>query len=98
VNFYEHWILPPLLDRIMRQRQLEKHRGMVVASARGRVLEIGIGSGLDFPLYSKRAEIIFGIDPSPPCLRWRGAVPLRLGYERDFCRGLRRGFLSPITR
>jgi hypothetical protein len=52
-HFYERWILPPLLDLVMRQKQLEKYRREVVTSARGGVLEIGVGSGLNFPLYGK---------------------------------------------
>ena len=91
MNFYEHWILPPLLDRIMRQRQLEKHRGMVVAFARGRVLEIGVGSGLNFPLYSKRAEIIFGIDPSPPLACDGAAACLAAGVRAGLLQGTATG-------
>jgi len=28
------------------------------------VLEIGVGSGLNFPLYGKQVELVYGIDPS----------------------------------
>jgi ubiquinone/menaquinone biosynthesis C-methylase UbiE len=68
VNFYDLWVLPPVLDLVMRQRQLEKYRRAVVAGASGRVLEVGVGSGLNFPLYGKQVEIVFGIDPSPRLL------------------------------
>jgi ubiquinone/menaquinone biosynthesis C-methylase UbiE len=64
VNFYERWILPLFLDLVMRQRQLEKYRRKMVAAASGRVLEVGVGSGLNFALYGKHVEIVFGIDPS----------------------------------
>ena len=68
MNFYERWILPPILDLIMRQKHLTKYRRAVVAAARGRVLEIGVGSGLNFPLYGKQVELVYGIDPSPRLL------------------------------
>src|SRR3954462_1517093 len=68
VNFYDRWILPPILDLVMRQRQLEKYRRNTIATASGRVLEVGVGSGLNFPLYGKQVEIVFGIDPSPRLL------------------------------
>jgi ubiquinone/menaquinone biosynthesis C-methylase UbiE len=68
VNFYDRWVLPPLLDLVMRQHQLQKYRREVVTAASGRVLEIGVGSGLNFPLYGKQVEIVFGIDPSPRLL------------------------------
>ncbi len=68
MSFYEHWILPPILDLIMRQEHLTKYRRAVVAGAHGRVLEIGVGSGLNFPLYGKQVELVYGIDPSPRLL------------------------------
>ena len=68
MNFYDRWVLPPILDLVMRQNQLEKYRREVVAAANGRVLEVGVGSGLYFPLYGKQVETEVGIDPSPRLL------------------------------
>lgn len=68
MNLYDRWILPPVLDLVMRQHQLAKYRRRVVTAASGRVLEVGVGSGLNFPLYGKQVEIVFGIDPSPRLL------------------------------
>jgi len=64
VNFYDRWVLPPILDLAMRQSQLAKYRREVVAAARGRVLEVGVGSGLNIPFYSQQVEMVVGIDPS----------------------------------
>jgi len=64
VNFYDRWILRPILDLAMRQNQLQTYRREVVAAAHGRVLEVGIGSGLNFPLYGRQVETVVGIDPS----------------------------------
>ena len=42
-----------------------KQRAKVVPLAQGRVLEIGIGSGLNIPLYDpRRVEHLWGLDPS----------------------------------
>jgi ubiquinone/menaquinone biosynthesis C-methylase UbiE len=68
MNLYERSVLPPILDLIMRQKHLAKYRRGVVAAARGRVLEIGVGSGLNFPFYGKQVELVYGIDPSPGLL------------------------------
>jgi len=68
VNFYDRWVLPPILDLVMRQTQFEKYRREVVGAATGRVLEVGVGSGLNFSFYGKQVEIVFGIDPSPRLL------------------------------
>jgi len=64
VSFYERRILPVLLDMTMRQRQLGKYRRHLIPTARGRVLEIGIGSGLNLPLYGEGVDVLVGLDPS----------------------------------
>ena len=48
----------------MRRQDLARYRRAAVAAARGRVLEIGVGSGLNFALYGKQVELVYGIDPS----------------------------------
>lgn len=68
MDFYERWILPPILDLVMRRKDLTKYRRAAVAAAYGRVLEIGVGSGLNFPLYGNQVELVYGIDPSPRLL------------------------------
>jgi ubiquinone/menaquinone biosynthesis C-methylase UbiE len=68
MGFCQVWILPPLIDLSMRNRHLRPYRERVAGAAQGRVLEIGIGSGLNLPFYTRRAERIFGLDPSPRLL------------------------------
>ncbi len=68
MNFYDRWVLPPILDLVMRQTQLEKYRREIVAAASGRVLDVGVGSGLNLPLYDTQVESVIGIDPSPNLL------------------------------
>jgi ubiquinone/menaquinone biosynthesis C-methylase UbiE len=52
----------------MRRGDLNPYRGRVVPAAEGRILEIGVGSGLNLPFYSQRAERVIGLDPSPKLL------------------------------
>jgi ubiquinone/menaquinone biosynthesis C-methylase UbiE len=68
VNIYDRFVLPQILDLVMQQRQLEKYRSELIAAATGRVLEIGIGSGLNFTSYGKQVQLVIGIDPSPRLL------------------------------
>ncbi|MFH1344996.1 MAG: methyltransferase domain-containing protein [Pseudomonadota bacterium] len=87
VNLYDRWVLPPILDLVMRQRPLQKYRREVVAAANGRVLEVGVGSGLNFPLYDKRVEIVFGIDPSPRLLAVARRRAAGAGVRAEFLQG-----------
>ena len=64
MNLYERWVLPPVLDLSMRQRQIEKYRRELIPAARGRVLEVGVGSGLNFPHYGSDVTTVVGLDPS----------------------------------
>ena len=68
VGFYQQSILPHLTNLAMRQKNLAAYRNRVVTAAEGRVLEIGIGSGLNLPFYSSNARQVIGLDPSPKLL------------------------------
>lgn len=68
MGLYQQRVLPWLIDRGMRRKQLLPLRERVVGDARGRVLEIGIGSGLNLPLYRRDLERLTGLDPSPALL------------------------------
>jgi ubiquinone/menaquinone biosynthesis C-methylase UbiE len=68
MSFYQDQIVPLLINLTMRQRDLAAYRSCVVPAADGRVLEIGIGSGLNLPFYSRSVERLIGLDPSPKLL------------------------------
>src|SRR5271165_52038 len=65
MSFYDNHILPHLINLAMRNRELLPYRDRVVSAAQGKVLEIGIGSGLNLPFYGSRVEEILGLDPAP---------------------------------
>jgi len=48
----------------MKNKDATRLRGAWVPQARGRVLEIGIGSGLNLPFYSSEVECVYGVEPS----------------------------------
>ena len=86
-RFYERLVLPPILDLVMRQRQLAKYRRAVAAAARGRVLEIGVGSGLNFSHYRDGVDIVFGIDPSARLLAMARRRAASAGVRALFVQG-----------
>jgi ubiquinone/menaquinone biosynthesis C-methylase UbiE len=69
MQFYRTHVLPRLTHLAMRQEQLRPYRERLVWAAHGRVLEVGIGSGLNLPLYPATVERVVGVDPSPGLLR-----------------------------
>jgi ubiquinone/menaquinone biosynthesis C-methylase UbiE len=72
MNFYQRHIVPPLTHLAMRHTRLVPFRKRVVGAAEGRVLEIGIGSGLNFPLYGTSVSSIIGLEPSAELRRMAG--------------------------
>ena len=69
MGFYPKLVLPWLLELAMRNRQLGSYRRQTIGAARGLVLEIGVGSGLNLPLYGLTVTQVVAIDPSLELLR-----------------------------
>jgi len=69
MGFYDRWIVPRLLDLAMRSRVLDHYRERTIETARGLALEIGVGSGLNLPLYGPAVTRVVGLDPSTELLR-----------------------------
>jgi ubiquinone/menaquinone biosynthesis C-methylase UbiE len=85
MGFYERRILPALIDFSMRQRPIMKQREKVVPRARGRVLEVGIGSGLNLSFYRpEQVERVWGLDPSVELQRRARERAARAGVEVEF--------------
>lgn len=62
---YERYVLPSLLDWVCGLGMMQKQRSLLVPKAHGRVLEIGIGSGLNLPFYDKSLVTeLCAVDPS----------------------------------
>src|SRR6202048_2154224 len=64
MGFYSDIILPRLCDLAMRNKQLLPYRERVIAAAEGRVLEIGVGSGMNLPFYRPPVREVLALEPA----------------------------------
>ncbi len=65
MGFYEQRILPKLINSACAAPPILQQRQKVVPQAHGRILEIGMGSGLNLPFYDpEKVEMVFGLEPS----------------------------------
>lgn len=64
-TWYERNVLPYLLDFACGMKPIRAQREQVVPLAHGRVLEIGIGTGLNMPHYERsRVSKVVGVEPA----------------------------------
>ena len=65
MGFYENRVLPRIIDMGCGGPPVMKQRQKVVPNAYGRVLEVGMGSGLNLGLYDReQVEFVWGLEPS----------------------------------
>ena len=64
-SLYNKYLVPKILDVCCSTKPIKYQRNKIVPHAKGVVLEIGIGSGLNLPFYnSSTVKKIYGLDPS----------------------------------
>jgi ubiquinone/menaquinone biosynthesis C-methylase UbiE len=63
LGLYHHFVFPRLLDLVMSSRRLHAPRNRTLSPARGRILEIGFGTGRNLTHYPETVRRIEAIDP-----------------------------------
>jgi SAM-dependent methyltransferase len=87
MSIYGRYVLPFLTDLAMRNPVARAERARFVPLARGDVLEVGVGSGLNIPMYGTEVRRLYALDPSPELLRIarrrapRGRIPVTFMQE-----------------
>jgi ubiquinone/menaquinone biosynthesis C-methylase UbiE len=81
-TFYERHILPHVINCACSAKPIRYQRRKIVPSAGGRVLELGIGGGLNLAFYDPaRVESVTGVDPSEGLRRKALAAPRASGLK-----------------
>ena len=82
MGFYENHVLPRLINAACSQRPIMKQREKVVPLAEGRILEIGMGSGLNLDFYDReKVEKLWGLEPSEAMRKRATAAAEKAGME-----------------
>ncbi|MCE2510450.1 MAG: class I SAM-dependent methyltransferase [Alphaproteobacteria bacterium] len=85
MGFYAKHILPWGLHLACGVKPVRYQRRKVIPLARGRVLEVGIGSGLNLPFYDAgKVERVIGLDPSAEMRRLAEKAVKQVPFPVEF--------------
>ena len=85
MGLYNKYILPKVIDWTCKQKPNMYQRKKVIPLAAGEVLEIGIGSGLNLPIYDKdNVKHLTAIDPSKEIWDKNTVDTQQLSFAFDF--------------
>jgi ubiquinone/menaquinone biosynthesis C-methylase UbiE len=65
MKLYSQIIFPRLLDWSMSSPELSKYRQEILANVKGKILEIGFGTGLNLPFYPDSVKELITVDVNP---------------------------------
>jgi len=83
--FYRDHIYPHLVSILGDPRPIREVRQRIVPLAQGKVLEIGVGSGVNFLHYDpSRVSKIYALEPNPGMIRLAGAQRRRTNLDVEF--------------
>lgn len=85
MGLYSRYILPKVVHFTCGLKPNMRQREKVVPHARGRVLEVGIGSGLNLPYYdTAKVTKIWGLDPATEMTQMARRAARALPFEMEF--------------
>jgi SAM-dependent methyltransferase len=75
-SLYDRYVLPRFLKCACSAPPIARQRAKVVPLAEGRVLELGVGMGLNLPFYDPgKVSSVTGVDPTPELRAIAEAAP-----------------------
>lgn len=82
---YDRFFLPRLIDCACGLKLIGQQRALLVPGAQGKVLEVGAGSGLNFPFYDrKRVKELIALEPSAELRRMASSTADNLSLPITF--------------
>ncbi|MGK2739263.1 class I SAM-dependent methyltransferase [Tepidicaulis sp. LMO-SS28] len=85
MGFYEKYVVPRVINVACGTKPISYQRRKVVPMAEGRILEIGIGTGLNLDYYDpSKVEKLIGLDPSEESWRIAGSRAKDLPFDVEF--------------
>lgn len=88
MGLYERYVLPRIVHLACSARTHMRQREKVIPLATGRVLEVGMGTGLNLPYYDvERVEQVYGLEPSEAMTRRARQVAAGSPLRVEFLRG-----------
>ncbi len=85
LGLYSKYVLPKLVHFTCGLKPNMRQREKVVPLARGRVLEVGVGSGLNFPFYdSTSVTKVWGLEPAAEMIHMAEEAARAVPFEVEF--------------
>jgi ubiquinone/menaquinone biosynthesis C-methylase UbiE len=85
MRFYRDHIYPHLVNMLGNPKPIREIRQRIIPLAQGKVLEIGVGSGLNFLHYdAARVTKLYALEPNPAMIRLAAAAARGTGLNIEF--------------
>jgi len=85
MGLYGKYVLPRVVHLACSARPNMRQREKLAPLASGRVLEVGMGSGLNLPFYdARRVTKVWGLEPSPEMSKMASAAVEAVAFDVEF--------------
>ena len=85
MSFYRDRVYPHIVQALGNPKPIDDIRRRVIPQARGEVLELGVGPGVNFAYYdSGKVSKLFALEPNPGMLRHAAEERRRISVDVEF--------------